>query len=420
VNKQNGTAVVVVPIASAGDVQVHFVNSTIVTQLKVCKDLPAGSEALQGQPFNFKVTDDGFPPGTTIPVSVTVPAGSHSQCSIVGGSQTPTPFPVGSKATVTETNNAPFIDCGAGLATNCKQTITIGPGVNEIHFTNTAFGQLEVCKYMDNYDPDFGQTFTFNYKNTADASIKGTVTTTAGTCSFPQPVPAGNYTVTEDLSKLFVTMNDGTKLPVFLPVASDARGPFGDPRCVPAQSFPQPSNPSWNEPTPPGCGVPTLTVKVPFFDPGDPSSGETQVSFWNRVIRAHVKVCKLVASDSTATLRNTTWTYMINTTNGFSSPAGPIGNGQCTGDIGNFPVAVAGPQPGCTASMCPNVVMVTENGIPNTVWYVSGITVSGGYDVSFAPPNQTSGVVFYHTGAGTNVVTYTNRACPLGGPCPPA
>src|SRR5581483_10936023 len=153
-----------------------------------------------------------------------------------------------------------------------------------------------------------------------------TITTKAtpgNNCSFPVAVPAGTYTVTEDLSGLTVKMNDGTKVPVFQFVASDARGPFGDSRCVPKVGYSQPpiGTPPPNGSA--GCGNPA-TVTVPFFDPGDPSSGETEVNFWNRIIRAQVKVCKVVTSDSTATLRGMTWTYTINTTDGSSATAGPL------------------------------------------------------------------------------------------------
>jgi len=417
VNRQNGTAVVVVPVSTTpgngqgnNEVQVIFTNVTPTTQLKVCKFLPAGSEALRGTPFTFDVTDDQFPAGTTLTVNVTVPAGASSACTIVGGLN-PVPFPITSTATVTERNNRPFVDAGSGLGQPDTEKVRIVPGVNEIDFKNIAFGQLEVCKYMVGDDPSFGQTFTFNYVNTADRTIKGTVSTTAGTCTFPVAVPAGTYTVTEDLSKLFVKGADGTKVPVFQFVASDARGPFNDGRCVPPNGGPVPT-PS-TPPTAPGCGNPA-TVTVPFFNPADVSTGETQVSFWNRAVRSSVKICKMVTSDSTATLRNTTWTYTINTTNGFASPAGPLGNGQCTGDIGNFPVAVAGPG----GTLVPNVVTVHENGAPQSpTWFVSGISVSGGYDVCYGTGactgDVTSGTVNYHPGPGTNAVIFSNTAKPI-------
>ena len=62
-NLINGTLDVEVPVsASAADeTQVHFVNRRDRGQLKVCKDLGPGSEALVGQAFNFTVTSAGFP-----------------------------------------------------------------------------------------------------------------------------------------------------------------------------------------------------------------------------------------------------------------------------------------------------------------------------------------------------------------------
>jgi len=430
VNTTNGTAVVTV--VANGDTEAIFANALITTQLKVCKNLPAGSEALQGVKFNFTVTDNGFPNGTSYPVSVTVPTssspGPSSQCSIVTDANgNIVAFPIGSVAKVVEANSRPFVDAGSGLGQNDTERTTIVSGINMIDFTNTAFGQLEVCKFMANGDPSFGQTFTFRYQNTVNRAIKGTITTGAdpmNNCSFPVAVPAGTYTVTEDLSGLTVTENDGTKVPVFQFVASDARGPFGDSRCVPPVSYSQPRG---NPPAPPaggGCGNPA-TVTVPFFDPMNPASGETNVTFWNSVIRAQVKICKTVTSDSTATLRGNTWTYTINTSDGFSSTAGPLANGACTGLIGNFPVAVGNGVAGCTASMCPQVVTVKEDFAtgPQTNWFVSAISVSGGYDVSFGPnsstTNPTSGQVNFHAGPGPNDVFYFNTACSLATGCPP-
>jgi hypothetical protein len=358
-------------------------------------------------------------------VSVTVPTssspGASSQCSIVTDANgNIVSFPLGSTAKAVETNSRQFVDAGSGLGNNDTEKTTIVQGINIVNFTNTAFGQLEVCKYMANGDPSFGQTFTFDYQSTSDHTIKGTITTAANDCSFPRAVPAGTYTVTEDLSGLTVKENDGTKVPVFQFVASDARGPFGDSRCVPKVGYSQPAPPNPPPNGSAGCGNPA-TVTVPFFDPGDPSTGETDIAFWNRVIRAQVKICKTVTSDSTATLRGMTWTYTINTTDGFSSTAGPLSAGSCTGLIGNFPVAVT---TGCSASICPNVVTVKEDFAtgPQTTFFVSGISVSGGYDVSFGPTSTgtpASGQVNYHTGPGPNVVTYSNTACSLAAGCPP-
>jgi len=400
VTKLNGTAVVVVPVADSGDVQVHFVNSTNVTQLKVCKFLPAGSEALQKTRFTFDVSDDQFAPGTSYTTSVSVPAGASSACTIVTSNGVVVAFPIGSKASVTERNTRPFVDAGSGLGQPDTESVRIAAGINQINFTNVAYGQLEICKYIVSSDPDYGNTFTFTYQNTADRSVKGTVTTTSGTCSFPRPVPAGTYTVTEDLSKMNVTVG-GVTLPIYSFVGSDARGPNGESRCVPPATYPQPGPP--NAPAPPpgtGCGNP-LTVTVPFINPTDPSTGETQISFWNQLNRTSFKICKAIDSHASAALGSLDYTFTATSTvNGVKATYGPyttnhlLGYPQCSGLMGNIPFA--------NADGSPTTITVTEttsfSGAPT-------IVVQNGHVVSQSATLQT--VTFNPTG-NPAIATFTN------------
>jgi hypothetical protein len=426
----NGTAIISQPVASAGEVVVDFHNVTNTATVKVCKFLSAGSGALSGKTFHFTVNDsqivDNNGDPIDFPVSIVAsPPGSSGACVFAqscdryGHNCVNLQVPVGSTVTATESNSDPFIDAGAGAGndfTTPPHTVTMG--VNELDITNTALGQLEFCKYMVPGDDGLGQTFTLRYSGPKS----GTATTTAGNCSFPVVLPAGNYTVSEDLSKLVVVMGNGQKVPAFLFAGSDARGPFGDSRCVPPVSYPQPAPPWYapgNDPLPPpgtGCGA-SFTVNVPYFNSNDPSTGETVVSFWNSQVRGQVKVCKVVNSNSTATLLGTTWTYSISSQDlsldNYQTVA--IANGGCTGKIGNIPVALQ-----CGSALCPNRVTVRENMAlgPQTNWFVANITVTGGYDVTYGAGGPVSGVVYYHTGAGPNVVTYTNQACNVVTGCP--
>jgi hypothetical protein len=414
--KSNGSAIVVVPVASAGDVQVHFVNSTLSTQLKVCKFLPAGSEALQGKAFTFTVTDDMFGKNTSYTVTVTVPKGASSACTIVTDPVTGliVQFPLGSKASVTESNSNGFIDAGNGLGNDGTQSMPITSGIKEIDFTNVAYGQLEICKYIVPDSDNAGQTFTFKYQNTAQKSIKGTITTSSAdgnNCSFPVKVPVGSYTITEDLSGNVLKEPDGTVVPVWQFVASDARGPDGESRCVPPVSYPQSTS---NPPSPPsdgsaGCGNP-LTVTVPYFNGKDPNFGETEVSVWNRLLHGSFKICKVVDPNSAAALGNgNTYTFTASSTlNGVTTSYGPFmltvtrnPDGSttmpCTGPIGDIPLMnTSGPSAGT-----PTSVTVTEtttfNGTVESITVGQGvITMSDNSDqfVTFDPTGGTSQVIF--------------------------
>jgi len=400
----NGSAVVVVPISSAGDVQVHFVNSTNVTQLKVCKLLPAGSEALQGTKFTFTVSDDAYPAGTTWTVNITVPKGANSGCKIVTDPKTGqiVPFPVGSHASATEANSNPFIDAGSGLGNPGTATTKIVNGINELDVTNTAFGRLEMCKYLVRGDPDYGDTFTFDYsspasQNTSGKAVSGTVKAVSGGCTFPADVPVGTYTVTEDLSGMTVTLANGQKVPEYQFYASDARTNDGVSQCVPKATGPVPT--PTHPPASLGCGNP-LTVTVPYA--GDPLVGETQVSIWNTINRVSLKICKAIDPNSSAAIQGLTYTYTATiTVNGVptvqsftASP--PYPSCAMPAPFGNFPIA--------NADGSPITITVTEDPFPG---HVSNIAVLQGAVVSSDDVGQT---VTLNPSGGTAQVTFTNAS----------
>ena len=114
-NLINRTVTVEVPVGDVStETQVHFLNAAVMGQLKVCKALAPGSEALDGQTFDFDVTrhaDADPPAGPTQRISVRASA-SAAQCVIVGT------FPVGEQVQVTEVAPPSSVDVsGEGVVT---------------------------------------------------------------------------------------------------------------------------------------------------------------------------------------------------------------------------------------------------------------------------------------------------------------
>jgi len=457
VNLDNQTAVVVVPVApspldTSQEVQVHFINKTLTATLKVCKLLPAGSEALAGSTFKFDVTDsaivDEWGNPEDIWVSVTAAAGSSGACKIVGdtdgyGRFYATQFPVGSTVKAVE-SGTPFVS-GDGGASGAKDTQStpsgqIVGGINTITFTNTALGQLEICK--DVVDGYALVPFTISYKQVG-GSAKGSVTVDDGTCSLPQVVPAGNYTISE--TQPTVKLANGTVVPAYQFVASDARGPLGENRCVPVQNTPanatgHGASTQYNLNQLAGapitnCGMP-FTVSVPYFNNSDPLAfGETQVEIWNKAVEAQLKICKQVTSDSTAALSSVYFDFSYSVNGHTHTLKDGILPGTCSGliDIGQIATDTDTDMHGNTI-LTPADVTVTETG-PTTLgcgFHVYAATLTGGspYDTpngngngGFGNPlphsfnNTIPYKVEFNPGPGTNVVTFWNQSdqCDTGG-----
>ena len=142
-NLSNGTATVVVPVSAdtSGEVQVHFENTTVTATLKVCKVLTAGSDALAGQPFSFRLEDAA---GTQVVTLIAV-TGPYGACKIVregdgilykgvpGQADENLLLPVGSTVTATEEldDGFPYIKADG------PQTVTVVGGVNIDHRSTT-------------------------------------------------------------------------------------------------------------------------------------------------------------------------------------------------------------------------------------------------------------------------------------------
>jgi len=368
VNLANGTAQVLVPVSdtTSGEVLVHFLNTTQTATLKVCKLLTPSSSALSGQTFTFTVNDAS---GTSTIRIIAAPTG---QCVIV-----PHPEPLGSVVTVTEAAT-PYADSGSGPNTPTTKTITIVPGISDLSFTNQAEGQLAICKNLSGSGGS--GTFTFDYAGVSPANpTHGSVQVAAGTCSFSLVVPVDNYTITEESA------------PGFSFVSSSAAGPGGDNRRV--------------------SGTNPITVSVPYYGTAFPAGGETDVTFVNSVPSGTIKVCKMIDSNSSASIGGLSYTFKV------FNPA-PTGNVLLTSG------SVTAPYPTTTnpTAFAPNAcvllgsyafgstLLVTE--VQKSSYDVQKITLTGNATVNTNNPNKNGRINITVTGPGTIVIVYVNEATP--------
>ena len=353
-NLINRTADVEVPASdSANDeTQVHFFNQTPRAQLKLCKTLGPGSSDLIGQPFYIDWTADNGAFGTA-----RIVAAASTQCVIVGN------LPIGSVVGLSEENPGDYIDSSG------PSSITLAAGINTATYTNTAKGLLEVCKApLPPREFQTTEPFTFKIDNSITLKVR------AGTCSLPQRVSVGNHTVTESSSTNY-ELNPNAP---------------GNGITV---------NPADREVSR-NLLTRTVTVSVPYG-----VNGETLVTFYNRVKRFSLKVCKTIPLTSQDSLGGKPFSYGVfvgNSANGMpATTLGPIYPGECTMWIGDFPIL--------TSTGQPVVLTVHENGTPSPTWDVTSITLTGG---TIVPPgvDLTNGNITFSPGPGINVVTYNNKA----------
>ena len=188
-------------------------------------------------------------------------------------------FPVGSQVTVIE-EPMPYVGAdGNTPGTGDSQTITIKPGINVASFTNQAYGQLEICKTMlvDHKngvdDSNFNNIAVFHFS--IDGATTGPLSDVQvaagpllaadhrpGRAAHDQGEPREDEHRRQGRRvRLRVLLGDGHR--------PDRRQPRRQRRGNP------------------------VTVNVPyFFD--QTNGGETLVTVTNRVLRAQVKVCKVV------------------------------------------------------------------------------------------------------------------------------
>ena len=203
----------------------------------------------------------------------------------------------------------------------------------------------------------------------------------------PIIVNAGSHKVQENVAKT----NIGNTVVgwAFAFVSSTATGPTGDNRATSGTA----SN-----------GGNPITINVPYFD--DPTNGgETLVTFTNRVLRAQVKVCKVVDPGSLTPLGNNVWSYhAVALGLGSATPDQTASNGTCTGLIAPGDGSSAGWQV-VTTSGAPVAVTVTESLVSGSpAWFISGASVDNGAATTINGHNITFVLV-----PGINVLTVTNK-----------
>ncbi len=364
-NLTNESAQVEVPASDDpnDETQLHFVNEKQRGQLKICKALGPGSGALDGQEFVFDVVDlDGFQRDPLNPRVVA--SSSGTQCVIVGY------FPIGHHVRVGEQNPGEFIDVSG------EGTVTIAPGVNTITITNTAKGLLELCKARINFGPrpidvpaPAQPYFYFRVDNGALIKLQ------AGKCTLPMRVPVGDHFVSEMAAADYEIDPDAPGGGITGEIAGRSTTLKGSK-----------SNSSER-----------------FAVPYAASEGEFLVTFYNRVKRGMVKVCKVIPLTSQDSLGGKDFTYTV-TIDGVMFTLGPIKPGECTNFSRAFPILNALGQP--------QVVTVHEDGTPSDTWDVTSITCTGCKSDPGRPPKvmTAEGTIEFDLGPGINVVTYTNKA----------
>jgi hypothetical protein len=365
-NLVTGTATVEVPVSSSvnDETQVHFVNQRNRAQLKICKALGPGSADLSGHVFNFDVDLQGaamIPAyGYSSYVSVVANA-STTQCVVAGD------FPVGSDVDVHELFGTTLLgqstDDGSFIDVSGEGTVHINPGINSITITNTARGLLEVCKAKINYLTGTQPTFTF----VIDGSK--TITVQAGKCSQPLRVSVGQHSVNERLTQ-----------PNF---EIDPYAPGGGITVTPAGALA--SKDVANR---------TITVNVAYGQ-------DTAVTFYNRVRRGTVKICKIVPIGSQDAIGTTLFhfDYILNPhsqTPVLFQDVAAIMNGECA-IVADYPVLQPNGQP--------TEIQVQEQAVAGVS--VTNITYSGpGTDTG---TNVCARSNTFLLGAGINISTYTNQ-----------
>jgi hypothetical protein len=368
-NLINATVDVEVPVSSSAndETQVHFVNQRDRAQLKLCKALGAGSGDLVGQRFWFQLTDVTDPDHPQPAGEASVVAGATTQCVIVGN------FPVGNTIAVKEVfskeddPNTTFDETGQYIDVSGAGPVTIAPGVNSVTVTNTARGRLEICKLAIR-GIETQPKFQFLIDNGGTP-----VVVQAGKCSPAISVPVGTHTVTERNTQPNYELDPyapGDGIVVYPADREVARNIAGR----------------------------TVTVSVPYA-----TSGETVVTFINRIKRGLIKVCKTVQTGSLDAIGTTGFSFDVSVNGGQPITVGPISNGECVFVPGDFPILNS---LGNATS-----VFIQEHAVTGVV--VTDITYQG--TGTFQGNTLCGRSTQYLLGAGVNISTFVNaKGVPQG------
>jgi hypothetical protein len=403
-NLLNGTVDVEVPVSSDpnDETQVHFVNKAQRAQLKVCKALGGpGASALVGVPFYFNVAVDGYM--KTLAREFKIVAGATTQCKIWGD------VTLGTEVEVTEDLDHGVGQLGEFIDTTGEGTITIKPGINTITITNTPVGQLEICKAKIQYSDRYSHKTSLNdaaqpwFNFLVDGKTK--VTVRAGRCAPPLRVSIGQHTIVEQ-SYVRSVNNVPTGSAISMSSsASDYELDTGGTVDVPLLgSIPYSTPGDGIDVTPnynssfglisKNLNTRTVTVAVPYGP-----NGETLVTYYNRIRKGRIKICKQIPYTSQDSLGGKPFNF--NWTVDGQRGTVTLVPGECSYVLGESNII--------DANGLPTPVTVVESGTGmNTNWVVGSIGVQFSRDnVNI---NLMTGTVTFNLGPDTNVVTYTNKS----------
>ncbi len=405
-NLINKTADVEVPVSSDpnDETQLHMVNQAQRAQLKICKALGPGSSDLVGQKFYFDV-DAGhgmWLDGNRYPFSIT--AGAQTQCKIWGD------LPIGTDVSVDELFAEDYqqvqtltpiligdLPSNAFIDTTGEGTLTVKPGINTLTITNTAMGQLEVCKAkIKDLNTNAQPYINFLIDGTKKVQVR------AGKCSMPLRVSVGNHTVVEQSYNKAATSAPYGPYGSAISLSSSASDYeldtggtlLGIPFTTPGGGIDvQPSDRVVSK----NIATRTVTVFVPYG-----VNGETLVTYYNRIRKGQIKICKTIPDSSSDSLGGKTFDFKW--TVDHQSGTVSLMAGECSFVLGQSNIIDSNAQP---------TGVRVEELIPTGSFYaVDSIVVQFARDnVSPLPGTQNPGTVAtWNLGPDTNVVTYDNRS----------
>ena len=395
VNLINKTADVEVPVSSDpnDETQLHMVNQAQRGQLKVCKALGAGSTDLVGKKFGFFI-DTGY----GLPNELWITAAANTQCKIYGD------LPLGTDVTVSEDLDHSVGAPGEFIDTTGEGTVTIKPGINTITITNQAMGQLEVCKAkIDKLNTTAQPYIQFTVDGKKIPLVR------AGKCSTPLRVTVGNHTVVETSYQMPKNTQDssaagqapnGTTVTLGSSQSNFELDTGGLICGIPIVGCTTSTTPGGGiDVTPADRAVSknyntrTVVVTVPYG-----TNGETLVTYYNRIRKGQIKICKTIPSTSQDSLGGKTFqfTWQVDHQGGSVS----LMAGECSTVLGlsNIIDQNGNPTPVKVQEIIPGGSLYSVDAI--------GVQFARGNVVT----NLNTATATWDLGPDTNVVTYDNKS----------
>ena len=365
-----------------------FTNSTLTGSAKVCKTLArSADDVLAGQTFTYSVSATFNGVSIPVPGVVSVVAQDYptQTCAFVGGTNNPTPLPLGTLVTFTETGlpadghiqsvgtSVSPSNLNAGSTSSTTQSLYVGnlPAPNNVgsfgagsvtqaNFINEAFGTVEVCKTSSSIN--MGTPFQFTVAGAAIPPVE------VGFCSPGVLLPIGTTTITET-PQSHITLQSVT-------ATTGAVSQSGN----------------------------SATVTVPF-------NSDNIVTFDNEINSGTLKICKAQTS-SDAGLQGQTFDLAFSYTVDGTTTSGtdPLMPGQCAMALNNVPVL--------NSDLTPVTVSITESttAIANVGLFSVGVVGPDTVVSSPAPPTHllsagqggTAATEVLNSLEGVTTVTFVN------------